>query len=173
VAGTGKSTIVKALSERGIDAIDLHDEPGIFFWQNKKTKEKVEYSPIQSREFFEEVDRLCDIDKLNQLFRKYKNIVAAGTSGGSNQDEFLSQFDKILLLQSSPEVLIHRMKTRVNKSGYGKTKAEQDDTIDWRKEFDPELLSKGAIPVNTEGNLDEVVDTITELITSYHALKKI
>jgi broad-specificity NMP kinase len=36
IAGTGKSTIVPALQERGITAIDLHDVPGLCFWQNKK-----------------------------------------------------------------------------------------------------------------------------------------
>jgi hypothetical protein len=56
------------------------------------------------------------------------------------------------------------MQTRTNKSGYGKTKAEQDDNIEWQKEFDPLLLSEGAIPVSTEGNIDDVVDRIIALI---------
>ena len=56
------------------------------------------------------------------------------------------------------------MKTRVNKSGYGKTATEQEDNIDWQKEFDPEVLSYGAIPVDTSGNLDDVVDKIIDLI---------
>jgi dephospho-CoA kinase len=164
IAGTGKSTIVKALNERGIISIDLHDVLGLFFWQNKETKEKVEYSPVHSREWFDTVDRLCNIDKLKGMLDQYKNIVMAGTSGGSNQKEFLSHFDKIILLQCSPQTFIHRMKTRINKSGYGKTKAEQDDNIEWQKEFDPQMLSYGAIPINTEGTIDEVAQKIIEVI---------
>jgi broad-specificity NMP kinase len=165
IAATGKSTIVKALNERGIAAIDLHYVPDLFFWQDIKTKEKVEYTPVHSREWFDTVDRLCSIKKLKEIFAQHNNdVVMAGTTSGGNQNEFLSLFDKIILLQADPETLTHRMKTRVNKSGYGKTQAEQEDNIDWQKEYDPLLISYGAIPVNTEGNLDDVVSKIIEII---------
>ena len=164
IAGTGKSTIVKALNERGVVSIDLHDILGLFFWQNKNSNQKVEYSPVHSREWFDNVDRLCDINKLKEILDQYKDIVMAGTTSGSNQKEFLSLFDKIILLQSDPKTLNHRMQTRTNKSGYGKTNAEQEDNIEWQKEFDPQLLSYGAIPVSTEGDLNRVLDKIVALI---------
>jgi broad-specificity NMP kinase len=160
IAGTGKSTLVKALNERGVFSIDLHDVPGLFFWQDKETKQKVEYSPVESREWFDTVDRLCDIERLKKILSQHKDIVAAGTISGSNQKEFLSLFDKIILLQANPNTLLHRLQTRTNKSGYGKTKSEQDDNIEWQKEFDPEMLSLGAVPVSTESKLDVVVDKI-------------
>lgn len=164
IAGTGKSTIVRALNERGVVSLDLHDIPGLFFWQNKETKEKVEYAPVESIEWFDTVDRLCDIPKLKEILSQYEDIVAAGTTSGSNQEEFLSLFDKIILLQSNPDTLTHRMQTRINKSGYGKTKAEQDDNIEWQKEFDPKILSHGAIPISTEGELNDVVDKVIALV---------
>ena len=164
IAGTGKSTIVKALNERGIVSIDLHDVPGLFFWQNKETKEKVEYSPVHSKEWFDTVDRLCDIDKLKAMLTQHNDVVMAGTTSGSNQKEFLSLFDKIILLQSSPETLNNRLKTRTNKSGYGKTEAEQEDNVEWQKEFDPEMLSYGAIPISTEGSISDVIQKIIEII---------
>lgn len=164
IAGTGKSTIVKALNEEGISAIDLHDVPGLFFWQNKKTKEKVEYTPVVSREWFDTVDRLCNINRLKKMLDQYDDIIMAGTTSGSNQEEFLSLFDKVILLQSSPETLVHRLETRTNKSGYGKTKAEQEDNIEWQKEFDPQLLSYGAIPISTEGEIGYVIRKIIEVV---------
>jgi broad-specificity NMP kinase len=164
IAGTGKSTIIKALSERGIAAIDLHDVPDLFFWQDKTTKEKVEYTPGRPKEWFANVDRLCDINKLKEILNQYDDVVVAGTTSGSNQKEFLSNFDKIILLQADSETLVHRMQTRTNKSGYGKSKGEQDDNIEWQKEYDPLLLSLGAIPVDTKGDLDKVVDKIVELL---------
>ncbi len=164
IAGTGKSTIVAELNKRGVFSIDLHDVPDLFFWQNNETKQKVEYSPIHSQEWFNTVDRFCDIDKLKEILSQNNDMVVAGTTSGSNQKEFLSVFDKIILLQSSPETLVHRMKTRVNKSGYGKTEAEQKDNIEWQKDFDPLILSYGAISVSTEGLIDDVVDEIVKLI---------
>jgi hypothetical protein len=50
------------------------------------------------------------------------------------------------------------MKTR--ETLWGKTKAEQDYTIKWQKEFDFQCLSNSAIPINTEGTLDAVVKKI-------------
>jgi len=165
IAGTGKSTIVKALNERGIPSIDLHEEkPDLFFWQNKTTKEKIEYAPIHSREWFDTVDRICDIGRLKEMLNQYNDIVMAGTTSGGDQKEFLSLFDKIILLQADPETIVYRMQTRINKSGYGKTKAEQEDNIKWQKEYDSLLISLHAIPVNTKGSLTEVVDRILELI---------
>ena len=144
--------------------MDLHNIPGLFFWQDKNTKEKIEYSPVHSKEWFDGVDRICDIDKLKELLEQHSSVTMAGTTSGSNKGEFLSQFDKIILLQADPQALIHRMKTRINKSGYGKTEAEQQDNIEWQKEFDPELLSYGSIPVSTEEELDIVVNKIILLV---------
>ncbi|HUC01812.1 MAG TPA: AAA family ATPase [Candidatus Paceibacterota bacterium] len=166
IAGTGKSTIAKALNGKGIQAIDLHDVPGVFFWQDKKTKMAVEYAPVHSKDWFDTVDRLCDIGKVKEMLEQNPAVVMVGSTSGSNQNEFFSLFDKIILLQSNPETLVHRMRTRVNKSGYGKTEAEQEDNIEWQKEYDPLLLSLGAIPVNTEGDLDGVVGKIIEIIKS-------
>src|SRR6266481_7275258 len=150
IAGTGKSTITKALSERGITAIDLHDLPNPFLWQDKITKEKIEYTPGRPKEWFNNVDRLCNIDKLKEILLQYSNVLMAGTTSGSNQKEFLSLFDKVILLQADSEILVRRMQTRTNKSGYGKSKGEQEDNIEWQKEYDLLLLSLGAIPVDTK-----------------------
>jgi len=164
IAGTGKSTIIEALNKKRIDAIDLHDIPDLFFWQDKKSRAKIEYIPVHSRDWFDTVDYFCDLNKLKKILGQYNDIIMAGATSGSNQKEFLSLFDKIILLQCNPETLIHRMKMRVNKSGFGKTEAEQEDNIEWQKEFDPLLISLGAIPVNTEGDLDRVVDRIVQII---------
>ena len=164
IAGTGKSTIVQELNKHGVEAIDLHDIPNLFFWEDIRTKQVVEYSKNHPLDWFENVERLCNIDMLKNILNQYENIVMAGTTGGPNQKEFLSLFDKIILLQTNPETLIYRMETRNNKSGFGKTKAEQEDNIKWQKEFDPQLLSYGAIPVNTEGLIDDVIEKIIKII---------
>lgn len=165
IAGTGKSTIAKALAAKGIRAIDLHDVPDLFFWQDKKTKEKVEYTPVHDKEWFNTVDRVCNIEKLKKMFDQYD--VMAGSTNGGNQKEFLALFDKIILLQADAETLVHRMQTRTNKSGYGKTQAEQEDNIEWQKEYDPMLISLGAIPVSTKGNLSEVVNRIIKIVNTF------
>ncbi len=164
VAGTGKSTITKGLCEREIAAIDLHDVPDLFVWRDKSTGNIIPYSPAHSKGWFDTVDRLCDIEKLEKMLNQHEDTVMTGTTSGSNQREFLSLFDRIILLQCDPRTIVHRMQTRTNKSGYGKTKEEQEDNLAWQKEYDPLLLSYGAIPVSTAGSLDDTVDRIVRVL---------
>lgn len=163
VAGTGKSTIAKALNQRGIFAVDFSDVKDMCFWQDANTGERVEYSPVHSREWFNDKKRICDIEILKGILAQQEDVVVAGVASG-NAHEYLPLFDKVILLQCSPQDNVHRLETRDNPSGYGKTKTEQDGNIEWQKEFDPQLLASGAIPVSTEGELGSVVDNIVALI---------
>ncbi len=163
VAGTGKSTIAKALNERGIFAVDFSDVKGMCFWQDANTGERVEYSPVHSREWFNDKKRICDIEILKEILSQKEDVVMAGVASG-NADEYLPLFDTVILLQCNPQDNVKRLETRDNPSGYGKTKTEQDDNIEWQKKFDPQLLSYGAIPVSTDGELDSVVDEIITII---------
>ncbi len=161
IAGTGKSTLAKALSERGFAAMDLHDVPDLFFWQDTRTKEIIPYTPGRSKAWFATVDRVCNIEMLKEMLDRYDHdVIMAGSTSGNNQKKFFSLFDKIILLQCDPETIVHRMRTRTNKSGYGKSEAEQEDNVEWQKEYDPLLLSYGAIPVSTAGGLDETLERI-------------
>ncbi len=155
VAGTGKSTIAKALNEQGHITVDFSDYPKLRYWRHKRTKEKSEYSPENDVSWFDEHECVCDVDELKKLFTQHKDIVVTGVSTGT---EALNLFDKVILLQSSPETIRHRMETRDRI--FGKKKEEQDNVIEWRKTFDPMILSHGAIPISSEGTLEEVVAKI-------------
>jgi broad-specificity NMP kinase len=163
VAGTGKSTIAKALRQRNLFAVDFSDVKDMCFWQDVKTGEKVEYSPVHSHEWFLTVKRICDINILKQILAQKDDVIVAGVASG-NMNEYLPLFDKVILLQCGSQENILRLKSRDNPSGYGKTEIEQKDNLEWQKNFDPQLLSYGAIPVNTEGDLEVVVDKIVTLI---------
>lgn len=157
VAGTGKSTISKELIERGIPSIDFSDVPDLCYWRDKITKEKIEYSPVNETEWLDSHERICDTKKLKEVLDQHKDLVVTGIANG-NQTEYFGLFDKVLLLQCSPETLIHRMKTR--ETLWGKTKAEQDYTIKWQNVFDLQCLTNNVTSVNTEGTLDTTMDTI-------------
>lgn len=161
VTGTGKSTISQALKDRNIFSVDFSEIPDLCVWRNKQTKDKVDYFPINDKIFFDLNERICDVKMLKEVLDKYEDIVVTGITKG-NQTEYLSLFDKVILLQCSPETIIHRLETRT--APFGKTKVEQDFAMDWQKNFDPLLLSYGAMPINTEGNLDAVVNEIIEQI---------
>jgi broad-specificity NMP kinase len=161
VAGTGKSTISKALNNRGITSVDFSDISDLCYWRDKITGAKAEYSPIHDVEWLDSHERICDLEKLKELLGQYKDIVITGIANG-NQTEYFYLFDKIMLLECRPETIIHRMQSR--ETLWGKTNVERDYTLKWQKEFDAQCISKGAIPINTEGNLDIVVDKIINQI---------
>lgn len=157
VTGTGKSTIAKTLNARDITALDFRDIKGLCAWYNKETGGKIDYTPINDPKWFTTHKRICDIQKLKETLDQYKDIVIAGIASG-NQTEYLHLFDKVILLQCSREILISRMQTR--EARFGKTKVEQEHTADWQQKLDSLLLPYGAIPINTEGPLDIIVDKI-------------
>src|SRR3989344_5369952 len=99
IAGTGKSTIVNALKGRGVAAIDLHDVQDLFCWKNIKTGDLVEYSPVQSKEWFEENCRFCDIEKLKEILSQYDDVVAAGKTKAEQEDniKWQKEFDSLLI----------------------------------------------------------------------------
>ena len=75
VCGTGKSTISKALKDRGIISVDFSDIQGMCYWKNLKTKEKVPYSPIESLDWFDNKNYFCDLNKLKKILAQHENIV--------------------------------------------------------------------------------------------------
>lgn len=162
VSGTGKSTIAKALKERGINAIDFADIPNLCYWRDKTTKERVEYITSEDADLLNSRERVCDIDKMNEILNQYEDLIMTGVAS-NNQDEYFGLFDKVLLLQCNPETFVHRLKTRA--SVFGKTQTEQNFIVEWQKWFDPKLISQGAIPINTEDSFDQTLNKILSEIS--------
>lgn len=163
VPGTGKSTIAVALREKGLSVVDFSDVKGMSVWQDVNTGEIVEYSPADSKDWFLTKKRICNIEVLKGILSQQEDVIVTGVASG-NIAEYVPLFDKVILLQLNSEDLIHRLETRDNPSGYGKTKVEQEDTVRWQEEFVPLMLAHGAIPVNSEGEIGTVVDKIIALI---------
>lgn len=157
VSGTGKSTISKALNKKGIFSIDFSEIPGLCFWCDKVTKKIVDYPINPDSRWFDLHARCCNISKLKIFLNQHKDVVMTGVASG-NEDEYYYLFNKVLLLQCNPETLIYRMQTR--EADWSKTKTAQDQVIEWQKSFDPMLLSRGTISINTEGVLESVLEKV-------------
>jgi broad-specificity NMP kinase len=157
VSGTGKSTVSEKLNEKGILSFDIGTIPGLCFWRNKKTHKKVSYSGA-GKEWLEAHERICDPKKLEELL-KQRNETVMVTGVASNQDEYLKLFDKVFLLYCNPDTFVSRLKNRKNNI-FAKTEEEQNEVINWQKTFDPKLRSQGAIPVNSDVPIEDVVEAI-------------
>jgi broad-specificity NMP kinase len=160
ISGTGKTAIAKELEKKGFYVISIDEVPNLCVWIHKKTKEKVNYETELNKEFIDTHDWVCDVEYLNELIKKGTSpIFVLGLS--SNQNDFMHLFDKVLLLQCKPETFISRIESRTD-NDFGKDKTAQDVILSWYKNFENNMLEKGAVSIDVENSLYEVVENIIE-----------
>lgn len=161
ISGTGKTTITQALEKKGHACISIDEVPGLCFWKNKSTKERVTEEVELNLDFVTSHDWVCDTEKLSRLLKEKSPSVVAGIV--ANQKEFLFFFDTILLLQCSPEVLSKRLNQRIN-NDFGKDKEVQQWILSHSQDFEQEMLALGAHLIDAEKPLEEVVDSVLECL---------
>ena len=160
VSGVGKSTLVEELKKREISGFDIDYIEGLCSWKNKATGSEGIYQYGIGRDWLEAHDYFCDTAKLKQLLNEHKgDLVVSGLA--SNQDEYLELFDKIFLLRCSPETFISRLNSR-KENQFAKEKQEHEHILGWYKNYEKEMLKKGAIPINTDRPLTVIADKIVK-----------
>jgi broad-specificity NMP kinase len=161
VSGTGKTTITNLLNQKGIKAYSLDEVVGLCHWVNKTDGKVVNYEAKLDREFIESHSWICDIEKLKKLINQNEFVVVLGLA--DNQEEFLSFFDKIILLQCKPEIFLKRIKERTD-NPFGQNKSAQEYLLDIYKQFEQKTLENGAVMVNTEEPIEIVVENIMKQV---------
>lgn len=162
VGGSGKTTIIKELSKRGHTAIDL-DDTDICFWLNKKTGEKSEYVEGTGPEWLDNNSWRLDVNNLKKLiegFSPSENIFMGGKIAKSQLEEVSSLFDKIFLLNPSDSALAHRQSTREKENNFARSKEEQKHVAEKRKQFQDECIKNGAILIDGDKSVEEVLGKI-------------
>ncbi len=159
IAGTGKSTVLKKLKEKGFCTIGTDETLNLCHWVNQKSGKAVKEETALTEEFVSSHDWLCDIKFLQELIdRKKEDIVfVLGITG--NQEQYLDNFDKILCLTARPEVFLERINNRID-NDFGKEKKVQKRLLGWYKEYEDKMSKRGATIINAEKPIDEVVEQI-------------
>lgn len=158
ISGTGKTTIAEELKKRGYHAISIDETAGLCSWRNRETNEKFVGNATLNKEFIDTHKWICDIDLLKKYMQTNTEIVfVLGMS--SNRDEIAGLFDKVLLLQCKPETFLHRLNTRTNNS-HGRDESIQNHMLEWYEAFENKMLKNGAISINTDRPINEVVDEV-------------
>lgn len=158
ISGTGKTTVHEELKKKGLHSISLDETDGLCCWVNKETGEKIERKIDLNKDFTSKHDWICDTEYLKKLLAKDTDWVFV-LGMPSNQDDFLDMFDKILLLQCKSETFLHRLTHRTNNE-FGKDKSLQETILGWYQEFENKMLAKGAISIDTEKPIAEVVEDV-------------
>lgn len=161
VSGTGKTTIAIELQKRGFYVISIDETEGLCSWIDQDTgKNDGGKEAEMTVEFVDIHDWICDISFLSKLLEKDTEIVFV-LGMATNQNDYLQLFDKIFVLQCDPETFIKRIEIRTD-NNFGKDKKVQKQIIARSKTYGEEMISKGAIPINTNRPIDEVVEDIIE-----------
>jgi len=159
ISGAGKSSVVEKLAQKGVFPIDADSVKGLTHWIDKETEEVSGWHPGMSQEWYSKHKYICDKEKLIDLIKNsYKNIVVvAGLF--NNRFELQNLFYKVFLLQCKEETFLKRIAERESHD-FGKHILEQENILSWYKNFEKEVLKEGAIPINTDRPLVDVVDEI-------------
>ena len=167
VAGSGKTAVRKVLVARGYEAYDS-DKDGMTAWVNKDTGEEVnqpkEEWGSRTDEWYSRHEWVVSIARVKDLIEKSRtsNIFLCGI--GSNRAEIIKLTDLTISLSVDENTLIERIATR--KNSFGKQAHELKNILEWRKDVTDRDKAAGAIIVDTNRSLGEVVDEILDIAKS-------
>ena len=142
MSGTGKSSVVRALTARGYKAVDTDDG-----W----------CEPLpDGRQRWREgaIGELLDTEDADVLF-------VAGCE--ENQVRFHPRFDHIVLLSAPPEILLERLATR-DDNPYGKAPEELRRVLGDLRAIEPRLRRVADHEVSTTMPVEDVVAAILGLV---------
>lgn len=166
VSGTGKTTVARELEKRGFYAISIDEVEGLCSWIHQETGQNDGGKETEmTLDFVDTHDWICDVEYLKELLNKERDV-AFVLGMATNQDDFLHIFDKVLLLECSPETFCKRIEGRAD-NDFGKDKEVQQQILDRYKYYAEKMLSKGAISIDTDRPIDEVVDEVVRQANSW------
>lgn len=159
IPGSGKSTVVGKLAEKGVFSIDADSVRGLTYWIDKETGEICGWSPGMTKDWYKKHQYICDKKKLVNLIKNSPKEIVVVAGLFNNRSELRDLFDEVFLLQCKEETFLKRIKERENHD-FGKHILEKENILSWYKNFEKEVLEEGAIPINADRPLVDVVDDI-------------
>jgi dephospho-CoA kinase len=146
MSGTGKSTALEILGERGHRVVGTDDDS----WSEWVTL------PDGSS------DWIWRENAMNELLGRHteENLFVAGCK--SNQGKFYPQFDHIVLLSAPAEIILERIATRTN-NHYGKSPEERALVLHHLEVVEPLLRAGATLEIDASAPIDEVVRQLEEL----------
>ncbi len=136
MSGTGKSTVLRELRQRGHLTVDTDYDA----W---------------------ELPNGCwDEARMDVLLAQYADVIVSGTV--ENQGHFYDRFEHVVLLSAPAEVMLDRVRRRIN-NPYGKTADQQDEILQYLRTVEP-LLRRGAtLELDGRRLVTELADVIEGL----------
>lgn len=162
-AGTGKTTIIKALADRGFTAYNTDDMPEVTRLEGTSGQhvEKWPPRPVDWTKYFWN----WQAEALEGLLASDTDVFVGAVT--SNQEKFFDSFDKIFVLSVDTKTLRHRLLTRTDHD-FGKHPGELEGILEFAPRREAELLKNPlAIKIDNTRPLTKVINEIL----SYASMK--
>lgn len=144
MSGTGKSTALTELAQRGFRVVDT-DSPAWSEW--------IPAAGSAVGEWLWREDRIADLLTSDDE----PTLYVSGTH--SNQGKFYDRFDAVVLLSAPIEVILDRVENRTTNE-YGKGPGERDLIISHLAWVEPLLRATCTHEIDASRPLDDVVDAL-------------
>ena len=163
VSGTGKTTVVSELDNRGHRAYDLEGMAEYFTHINPETGEVYEEFDQNDLEMLRKGEYVCDTAKLKNLVQDNAEPLTFFGFAASNLEELFPLFDEIVLLTASKESIRERLSKRPVWD-FGGPPEVQEWVLGWRDEWEDTIRDEGAITISTDQNIEETVTAILNAV---------
>jgi shikimate kinase len=150
MSGSGKSSVIEALANRGFKAIDTDWNPD---WEMR---------PVPGGPDADRPGWVWREDRISRLLATEDSDVLFVSACVPNQARFYARFDHIVLLTASPELTLERLMSRTN-NPYGKSIEDVDEVLRFKSTVEPMLRSGATAEIDTSAPIDEVVAKILSL----------
>ena len=162
VSATGKSSVCRELRDIGYAAFDPDDDLGIAGWYDRKTGRPAEPMEGSGSDWVKKNKFVWHEEELETLLNKSsKPVFVCGVV--DKQFKNIKPFDKVFFLHLAPTQLEYRLANRDTKD-FGKEEDEKAGVMAWQPEFDKEMLSVGAIPIDSSGSAKGTVEKILKTL---------
>lgn len=146
MSGAGKSSVIATLASAGHRAFDL-DDNGFSEWV------PCDGDPTGANPGH---DWLWNEKRIDDQLRRCPDGALFLAGCAPNMGKFVPQFDRIILLSASAEVLLSRIESRSN-NNYGKAPAEVRQIVENLREVEPRLRRIATLEVDASKPLAHVV----------------
>lgn len=139
MSGAGKSTLLAAVARRGYRTVDT-DYDG---WHLR--------------------DAVWDEPRMSALLAGHATIAIGGTA--ENQGRFYDRFEHVIYLRVPLEVLLDRVRTRID-NPYGKTAEQQADITRYVAEVEPLILRSATLELDGLLPIPALTDRVEQCLCS-------
>lgn len=163
ICGVGKTTLGRALSEKGFRAYDMDAQPNLFARIDKSTGRPVVAPDNSNLAQVVNSDWICDKAKMARMIARESAPVSFYCGAASNLAEIVPLFDGVFLLTATQDLIRERLTFRTGNS-YGKTREVQDWIMTLKEPLERDMESRGAIVIDANRPIDAVARDVIDRV---------